>query len=287
MTKKGNGKRKDTHMENETKDNEQNDTETAKNEQNRTEIDNNEMEDINNQDCQKIVRNIESKIKDSQQLIINFIEMNTRVLNGRIDDVMKEVGIMKNSINFFQEEVFDKKIKEIHSTMEKLKKDVDKMYEEINSPNANITSTAANDQNIKEIKDKLIDIENRSRRNNIRVEGVKEGDKEDWETSKRKLKKLLNDNLGLDAENITIERAHRTGKKINGKERVIVAKLLNYEDKEEILKNSYKLKDTGIYINEDYSEETLRKRAELIPQMKKYREEGKYAIIQYDKLIVK
>ena len=171
--------------------------------------------------------------------------------------------------------------------MEKLKKDIDKMYEEINSPNANITSTAANDQNIKEIKEKLIDIENRSRRNNIRVEGVKEGDKEDWETSKRKLKKLLNDNLGLDAENITIERAHRTGKKINGKERVIVAKLLNYEDKEEILKNSYKLKDTGIYITEDYSEETLRKRAELIPQMKKYREEGKYAIIQYDKLIVK
>ena len=40
-------------------------------------------------------------------------------------------------------------------------------------------------------------------------------------------------------------------------------------------------------MNEDYSEETLRKRAELIPQMKKYREEGKYAIIQYDKLIVK
>ena len=178
------------------------DDETAKNEKNRTEV-GNEMEEINNQDYEKIVKNIESKIKDSQQLIINFIEMNTRVLNGRIDDVMKEVGIMKNSINFFQEEVFDKKIKEIHSTMEKLKKDNDKMYEEINSPNANITSTAANDQNIKEIKEKLIDIENRSRRNNIRVEGVKEGDKEDWETSKRKLKKLLNENLGLDAEILT------------------------------------------------------------------------------------
>ena len=48
-----------------------------------------------------------------------------------------------------------------------------------------------------------------------------------------------------------------------------------------------KFKPTGIYVNDDYAEETINKRKELIPLMKKARAEGKFAVINVDKLIVR
>ena len=87
--------------------------------------------------------------------------------------------------------------------------------------------------------------------------------------------------------NIIIERAHRTGKKDERKPRCIVFKLLNYKDKELILNNASRLKNTGIFVNEDFSKETLEKRKKLWVDVKKERANGKFATIIYDKLIVK
>ena len=48
-----------------------------------------------------------------------------------------------------------------------------------------------------------------------------------------------------------------------GKPRTIVFKLHSYEDKERIMRNVYQLKNTGYYINKDFSKATLNVRAEL------------------------
>ena len=47
------------------------------------------------------------------------------------------------------------------------------------------------------------------------------------------------------------------------KPRTIVFKLHSYEDKERIMRNAYQLKNTGYYINKDFSKATLNVRAEL------------------------
>ena len=47
------------------------------------------------------------------------------------------------------------------------------------------------------------------------------------------------------------------------KPRTIVFKLHSYEDKERIMRNVYQLKNTGYYINKDFSKATLNVRAEL------------------------
>ena len=47
------------------------------------------------------------------------------------------------------------------------------------------------------------------------------------------------------------------------KPRTIVFKLHSYEDKERIMRNVYQLKNTGYYINKDFSKATLNIRAEL------------------------
>ena len=55
------------------------------------------------------------------------------------------------------------------------------------------------------------DLEDRSRRDNLRVEGLKEIDNETWEKTEEILQQMIRDVLEL--EGINIERAHRVVKK--------------------------------------------------------------------------
>ena len=62
-------------------------------------------------------------------------------------------------------------------------------------------------------------------------------------------------------------------------------KLLNYKEKELVMKNAKKLKRSGIFINEDFSKETTAIRKTLWNEVLELRQKGKYAILQYDKII--
>ena len=56
--------------------------------------------------------------------------------------------------------------------------------------------------------------------------GIKEKsgvESETWEESETKVKIFLQEKLGLETNEITIERAHRIGKKEKGKRRTIIA----------------------------------------------------------------
>ena len=48
-------------------------------------------------------------------------------------------------------------------------------------------------------------LENQLRRNNIRVNGIEESDRETWQESEQKVKMAVQEKLGMD---ISIERAH-------------------------------------------------------------------------------
>ncbi|XP_065678180.1 uncharacterized protein LOC136093163 [Hydra vulgaris] len=122
------------------------------------------------------------------------------------------------------------------------------------------------------------------------IDGVRENEKETWGQTEKKVQQIFNDQLKI--SNIIIERAHRierrcNAEKIKNKPRTIILKLLNYKDKEKILENAKMLKGTGIFINIDFSFETNKIRRELSEKMKIERNAGKYAIIEYDKLIVR
>ena len=101
--------------------------------------------------------------------------------------------------------------------------------------------------------------------------------------------KIFEENLEL--EGIVVERAHRAAASLKQKRdnmpRTIVLKLLNYKDKTNIMKTANKLKGSGIYINEDFSKETTEKRKRLWNDIKRLRDEGKFAILQYDRIVTK
>ena len=107
------------------------------------------------------------------------------------------------------------------------------------------------------LKDKIRDLEDRSRRDNLRFDGVREYENESWNEV---LKDFLFENLGL--QNIKIERAHRTGERKEDMSRTSVTKFSSYKTKKLILKSSRNLNDTGYHINENVSEETVEIRKE-------------------------
>ena len=139
--------------------------------------------------------------------------------------------------------------------------------------------------------EKLDYLENQTRRNNLVIEGIKT-DKADetWAETETKVKELFTSKLKLDPDTVEIERAHRNGK-FRGdpeKPRPVVVKLLRFKDKQLIMTRARaNLRDTSVYINEDFSDQLRKKRAELLPAMREARARGDYAIISYDRLIVK
>ena len=138
------------------------------------------------------------------------------------------------------------------------------------------------------IQEKVAELEDRSRRNNLRFSGIEEdGENESWEQSEQKVRTLLNDKLGI--EEVNIERAHRSGNSKNGEntKRTIIVKLLNYKEKQCILDAFHKNKlwTQRIYINEDFSGPTLAKRRELFKEVKELRDKGIKAKVVYNKIV--
>ena len=116
------------------------------------------------------------------------------------------------------------------------------------------------EQKHQQLEEKISAVEDRSRRNNLRFSGFTEKAEgaETWEESENLIRDFIEENLEMESKDITIERVHRAGSKINGRKRPIIVKFLNHKDKHAVL-NQYKQKQLwkdNIYINENYSERT-------------------------------
>ena len=61
------------------------------------------------------------------------------------------------------------------------------------------------------ITKKLIELENQSRSNNLRIDGVEETPNETWNVYKEKVQSIMKEELGITAET-ELDCCHRTGK---------------------------------------------------------------------------
>ena len=165
---------------------------------------------------------------------------------------------MKNSIEF-TENVFDEKVAKVEQNVCELQGKCKKVEEDVTYMNDYIKYA-------ENIHNKLVELEDRSTRNNIRIDGIKKHNKESWEECERRVHSMLKERL--DIENVEIERAHRAGRKSRNKPRTIVCKLLRFKDKQNILRKAKLLKGTNILINEDYCQDTVEYRKELWEEVK-------------------
>ena len=128
-------------------------------------------------------------------------------------------------------------------------------------------------ENIQEQKEKNADLEDRSRRQNLLFYGIEEKDKETAQECETFLSDLILEKGLMEREDVWIDRAHRIGKKQEGKNRPIIAKFTYYKQKEEIRGNGRKLARTGITMSSDYSKLTTEKNKTIYKFAKKAKEE--------------
>ena len=138
------------------------------------------------------------------------------------------------------------------------------------------------------VYDTLIDLEDRSRRNNLKIYGISESKHETWGKCEEKVDEVFREKLCLD--NIHTERAHRvkTGKHDKStKPRTIVCNLLSFKEKKLVMKNAKKLKNRNIFIDEDFSPETMEYCKKVWEEVKELCRKGNIAYLNYRSVVNK
>ena len=95
----------------------------------------------------------------------------------------------------------------------------------------------------REIEDGIDYIENQTRRNNLRIDGVIESPAETWADTEAAVRKTLAASLKLSERhaNIRIERAHRTGgDNHSDKPKTVVVKFESYKDRDTVMRAALK-----------------------------------------------
>ena len=102
---------------------------------------------------------------------------------------------------------------------------------------------------------------------------------------------MFQEKLGLECP-IEIERAHRTSSRQNNTNngnntRTIICNLLRYKDQVKILRKANKLKETNIFINEDFSRETMELCKQLWKEVKAHRDKARVAYLSYRTVVLR
>ena len=220
---------------------------------------------------EETIRKIVSSCNSDTIMRLDRLSEEIQDNNERLEKLNKETVDLKVRLETSQE-IFEKKFQKVNDNLSKQKQ---KHKEDINE------LWKDNDQ----LCERLRDLEDRSRRDNLRIDGIAEVENETWEQTEEILHNLFKEKLEL--ENISVERAHRVGNKGKNNKRKIVLKLASFKDKLKIISEARKLKGTNISINEDYSKEILEIRKEKWKEVKELRKNGTYAILVYDKVVIK
>ena len=87
-----------------------------------------------------------------------------------------------------------------------------------------------------------------------------------------KIQNIITDKLGIESD-VEIDRCHRIGPcktktdQDQDRPRTVVCRINRFKDKQHILNNAKKLKNTGIFIYEDFSNDTMELRKSLWEQV--------------------
>ena len=225
--------------------------------------------EIQHADLVETIRKIvKEELEDQQEKITDIIKSQLTITNERLDKISKDVVDITESIEFTQDEV-----KNIKEDISQVQSDIRQIEDDMLDPDY--------------VMEKLIELEDRSRRNNLRIDGISEAPNETWDMCEDKVKDLIKSKLEIN-EDIEIDRCHRMGKvKDNRKPRSIVCRFLRFKDKHKILSNAKKLKRTGIFIYEDYCKETMDLRKSLWEEVLQHRQQNKIAYLNYRSVVVK
>lgn len=121
------------------------------------------------------------------------------------------------------------------------------------------------------------------RRKNLIIFGLNESE-HSYEELQDMILEIINSSMKVPCNKSEIESVRRLGKK-SDKIRPVILSVTTLGKKIEILKHKKYLKDSQIYINEDYTQKALQERQVLKKELDRQRELGNRAIIRSGKII--
>nr|CAI5850771.1 unnamed protein product [Callosobruchus analis]CAI5857167.1 unnamed protein product [Callosobruchus analis] len=181
-----------------------------------------------------ITRDIRDEIKNSVSSSINSMLKDDEFVNLLVQKVTN--SITKTLEARFVE--LEQKVESYSSVVKELKEETGLLRYENES-----------------LLQKLDDIDQAHRANNLRLFQVKENAQEN---TVEKVINILNSHLGITVKNNDLLSCTRTGKQVNNRTRGILLKLASSSMKLEIYKKKKLLKGTGVVIKEDLTDNRLK-----------------------------
>ena len=215
--------------------------------------------------------NYQEKLKQSEANFQGKVDTLHRIVEQKNDAISKlnvEIGELRASFNFMSNE----------TTEIKKKLDVTK--------NVIQSKMEKTEKNVNTIREKTVDLEDRSRRNNLVFFNFKEPESGVTEDCEKKVEDFLKSLGILQGEDIWVDRAHRLGKRkpeSDAKPRPIIVRFSYYKQREAIVKNGFKFKNTNINMSEDYSKETIN----VHNQLRKLGKDAKERLYNDNKMAIK
>ena len=153
------------------------------------------FQDMVKQHQEAITKKHEEMFRSHENSIMQLILGNATPTNQRLGNLSKETADLKESLEFTHKETEGKfsKLNEKITSMERnlfgLKKDIEVI--QTSKPSWAI-----------EIENKPVDLEDRSRKNNLRTNGIKDGKNETWEECEERVNCFLEEKLDVDTGKI-------------------------------------------------------------------------------------
>ena len=150
--------------------------------------------------AKKLIKKVfEDEFKKQEQNLAKIISGNHEITMQEIKSFKNEVNELKKSMEFTQKDL-EERANNVEENICKVKEDLKDIYEyQIDPVNVNDSLT--------DIRNKLTELEDRSRRNNIRIDGIAKEPEVAREECERKVHRLLSEEL--DINDVVIERSHR------------------------------------------------------------------------------
>ena len=133
----------------------------------------------------------QEEFKNQPENITNLISGNFKLTMQEIHGLKNEINDLKKILEFTQNDI-EEKVDRVEKRMKKLDSDIQEIYENQTDPIY--------------VQDKLTELEDRSRQNNVSIDAIKETKGETWHDYAEKLQDMFAVELGLDG--IEFERAH-------------------------------------------------------------------------------
>ena len=212
---------------------------------------------------------------------INSFEKQVKAVTSDVSELKSTVVELEKSVKFASGKLddYEKKNVEIQNKLQNVEK-IEKSNEQLAEGLKSVKTQ------IEELNERHVDLQYRSMRDNLIFHGIAETEEENCEEA---LDEFIKDTLKIE-DKIEFHRVHRMGRKSDGKSRPIVAKFVQFKEREAVRKSAFtKLngEETKQYeINEQYPREINEKRKKLYPYYKAAKSQKKKAQLKYDKLYI-